>query len=145
MKHLFTFVFLAALMANGAMAQAQQTPANTVCNEKSGLQWAMNTEPDVKEYKVYVANGPGIATANPPVMPLISVPHDPTTATIDANGNKVVSYSLAVTMSEGDKYITVTALDQVGNESTHSNEIGCEYNTTPNAPFIKLNFTQPKP
>ena len=126
------------------LASAQQTPQNTVCNEKSGLQWEMNGEADMFEYEVYVANMPGIATANPPVFPLVKVPHDPATAIIDANGNKVVQYSLDVTMAEGDKYFTVKAADKSGNLSGHSNEIGCEYNTSPDAPIIKLLFGKSK-
>ena len=126
-------------------AYAQQTPANTVCNEQSGLQWDMNPESDMDHYEVYVANNPNIATANPPVNAFIRVPHDPATATIDANGNKVVTHTMQVTMSEGNKYFTVKAFDILGNGSGYSNEIGCAYNTSPGAPLIKLIFTKAKP
>ena len=139
-----SFLFASLLVSLPGLASAQQTPANTVCNEKSGLRWQMNSEADMKEYTIYVANMPGIATANPPVSPLIKVPHDPSKTTIDENGNKVVSYNLDVTMAEGDKYFTVIAGDLVGNLSGHSNEIGCEYNTSPSAPIIKLLFGKPK-
>ncbi len=142
-------VFLAAVCFTASFALseavAQQTPANTVCNEKSGLQWVMNSENDMDHYKVYVANNPNIATANPPVNALISVPHDLATATIDTNGNKVVTHQMQVTMSEGDKYFTVKAFDKSGNGSGDSNEIGCVYNTSPGAPLIKLIFTKAKP
>jgi hypothetical protein len=123
---------------------AQQTPANTVCNEKSGLQWDLNLELDVDFYTVYVTNNPNIATANPPVNGLITIPHDPASATIDSDGNKVVTHTMQVTMAEGDKYFAVSATDKSGNESLHSNEVGCEYNTTPGAPQIKLIFTKAK-
>ena len=128
--------FLTAILALCLMTlfvtevSAQETLVNTICNEKSGLEWQMNTELDMKHYDVYVSNAPGIARADPPVFPLIQVPHDPS--------KKVVTYSLDVTMSEGDKYFTVTASDMSGNMSTDSNEIGCEYNITPGAPTIKL-------
>jgi hypothetical protein len=123
---------------------AQQTPLNTVCNEKSGLQWDMNLELDVDFYTVHVANNPGIATANPPVPGLITVPHDPANAQIDNNGNKVVTHTMQVTMAEGDKYFAVSVTDKSGNQSVYSNEVGCEYNTTPGAPSIKLIFTKVK-
>ena len=125
-------------------AFAQQTPINTVCNEKSGLSWEMNKELDVDHYTIYVANGPGIANANPPVLPLAEVPHDPATAVIQPDGSKEIGFTLAVTMSEGDKFFTVTASDKSGNTSPHSNEVGCQYNTTPSAPNIRFLFVQPK-
>jgi hypothetical protein len=124
---------------------AQQTPLNTVCNEKSGLQWEMNSELDVDFYTVYVANNPNIAIANPPVNGLITIPHDPANATIDTNGNKVLTHTMDVTMAEGDKYFVVTVTDFSGNMSGYSNEAGCDYNTTPGAPQIKLIFTKAKP
>ncbi len=146
MKHLLTLLCLLAVLGAGvSTSHAQQTPANTVCNEKSGLQWEMNSESDMDHYKVYVANNPNIDTANPPVNALISVPHDPATATIDANGNKVVTHTMQVMMSEGNKYFTVKSFDKSGNGSVDSNEIGCAYNTSPGAPLIKLIFTQAKP
>ena len=137
MKHLLTLLCLLAILGVSVSgAHAQQLPADTVCNEGSGLQWDMNVEPDMKHYDVYVANSPGIATADPEVFPLVQVPHDPS--------KTVMSYNLDVTMSEGDKYFTVTASDESGNMSGHSNEIGCEYNTTPGAPTIKLLFGKTK-
>ncbi len=123
---------------------AQQTPDNTVCNEKTGLSWIMNSEADMAHYKIYVANMPGIENANPPVNVLVQVPHDPATAVIQPDGSKAIVYALEVTMAEGDKYFVVSALDQSGNESSYSNEIGCEYNTIPGAPTIKLIFARPK-
>jgi hypothetical protein len=144
--------FLSIIMALCLMAScvvteatAQQTPLNTVCNEKSGLTWELNLELDMDFYSVYVANNPNIATANPPVNALVTVIHDLTKAVIDANGNKVLQYDLDVTMAEGDKYFAITASDKSGNMSGLSNEIGCEYNTTPGAPTIRLLFGQPKP
>lgn len=105
----------------------------------------MNSELDVDFYTVYVANNPNIATADPPVNGLITLPHDPETAKIDADGNKVVTHTMLVTMAEGDKYFVVSATDNSGNQSVYSNEVGCEYNTTPGAPQIKLIFTKAKP
>jgi hypothetical protein len=147
MKHLLTIVLFTTLLLGGmgGGAYAQQTPANTVCNEKAGLGWELGPELDMDHYNVYVANNPNIAIANPPVNILVTIPHDPANAVIDENGNKVVQYSLDVTMSEGDKYFTVAAVDKSGNVSLHSNEIGCEYNTTPGALTIRLLFSNPKP
>lgn len=126
-------------------AIAQQTPANTVCNEKSGLSWDMNIEPDVSHYTLYAGNQPGNATANPPVLPLVQVPHDPQNVIIDNNGNQIVEHVLNSQLGEGDKYFTVSAHDTSGNESGHSNEIGCAYNISPNAPTLKFFFVNPAP
>lgn len=147
MKHLLTFVFITALLIGGASgAHAQQTPANTVCNEESGLQWNMNVvDNDVKDYQVYVANQADIANANPPVQILVTVPHDPTKSVIDADGNKVIKHSLNSLLAEGPKYFVVRATDTMGNISGYSNEIGCEYNVSPGAPTIQLIFTKVKP
>ena len=135
--------FLLSFSLSGTSV-AQQTPADTVCNEKSGLSWEMNKELDIDHYTIYVANGPGIANANPPVLPLVEVVHDPAKAIIQPDGTKEISYTLVVTMSEGKKYFTVTASDKTGNTSPHSNEVGCEYNTRPSAPNLKFLFVQPK-
>ncbi len=125
-------------------AFGQQTPANTTCNEKSGLSWTMNTEADMDHYTIYVASMPGIDGVNPPVPALVEVPHDPATAIIQPDGSKAIVYEMQVTMSEGSKYFVVSSTDESGNESPYSNEVGCEYNTTPGAPFIKFLFTKPK-
>ncbi len=137
MKHLLSLLcLLAVLGASVSGAQAQQTPVNTTCNEQSGLEWTMNSELDMKQYYIYVSNAPGIATADPAVFPLVQVPHD--------SSQDVVSYHLDIMMSEGAKYFTVIASDEAGNMSDHSNEIGCEYNTRPGAPTIKLLFGKTK-
>lgn len=147
MKHLLPFLLTFLLLGGlgGGISYAQQTPANSLCNEQSGLQWQMNAELDVKEYEVYVANSAGIATANPPVPILVTVPHDPATAVIDNNGNKIVSHTLNSQLAEGPKYFAVKAVDLSGNRSDYSNEPGCEYNVRPGAPLLQLMFTQPKP
>ena len=137
------FIMAVCLMAPCGLTDAgAQTPLNTVCNEKSGLQWDMNSELDVSHYTVYAANQPGIATANPPVLALVQVPHDPQNAIIDVNGNLVVEHVLNSQLAEGDKWFTVSAHDSSGNESGHSNEIGCAYNISPNAPTLKFLFVK---
>jgi hypothetical protein len=138
-------VMVLCFMTFATPVLAQQTPANTVCNEKSGLGWELGLELDIDHYNVYVANSPNIAIANPPVNILVTIPHDPANAMIDADGNKVVEYNLDVTMSEGDKYFVITVSDKSGNMSGYSNEAGCEYNTIPGVSSIRLLFTLPKP
>ena len=140
------FIMAVCLMAPCGLTDAgAQTPLNTVCNEKSGLQWDMNPELDVDHYNVYAANLPGIETANPPVNILVQIPHDPANAVLDSSGNLVVTHTLNSLLSEGDKFFTVQATDTSGNMSGHSNEIGCQYNTTPGAPTLKFLFTKPQP
>lgn len=143
MKHILISLAMAftMFMAGAVGVNAQQTPSNTVCNEKSGLQWDINGETDVLEYRVYVGNQADIEHANPPVQILVTVPHDPDSAILDADGNKIVKHDLNSLLSEGPKYFAVTAVDQVGNVSDYSNEIGCEYNVRPGAPVIQLIFT----
>lgn len=144
MRLFLTFAFAALLISTlPGPVSAQQTPANTVCNEQSGLSWDMNTEPNMDHYNVYVANQPGIETANPPVLPLVQVPHDPNNAVLDVDGNQVVEHFLNSLLSEGDKWFTVQAADNVGNLSGHSNEIGCAYDVSPDAPILKFLFVKP--
>jgi hypothetical protein len=126
MKHLFTFIFITALLASSAVAQAQQTPANTSCNDESKLQWTMGTETDLKEYRVYAANTPIDPTVDNSALILMTVPQ-PTSGS-DA------TQLLNSTLAEGDKYFRVTAVDNTGNESPMSMEVGCHYNLIPSAP-----------
>jgi len=138
------FAFLVSMSFSGT-SFAQQTPDNTVCNEKSGLSWEMNKEIDIDHYQVYVASLPDIAQTDPPVSMLIGVPHDPDSATILPDGSAEIVYEFRGTMSKGEKYFTVKAVDKSGNMSPHSNEVGCLYDTSPKAPVLKFIFTQPKP
>ena len=144
MKQLITIILLSILASVSFQGTsfAQQTPANTKCNEKSGLQWQMNPEPDVHHYAVYAANSAGIATANPPVQVLMTVDHDPSKAVIDSTGKKVFKSTLQSTLSEGDKWFAVKAVDAAGNDSNHSNEVGCDYDVSPDAPLLQLIFTK---
>jgi len=126
MRHLFTFIFIAALLMSGATAQAQQIPSNTTCNDESTLTWTMGVESDLKEYRVYTANNPIDPTVDNSALILMTVPQ-PTSGS-DA------AYLLTSSLAEGDKYFRVTAVDNTGNESGMSNEVGCHYNLVPGAP-----------
>ena len=115
---------------------AQQTPADTVCNEGSGVQWTANVEPDMDHYNLYIANNPDIKNANPAVSAL-TIPHPV--------GVGPIVHTLNATMSEGPKYFAVTASDASGNESDYSGEIGCMLDYNPNAPTLQFIFTKPIP
>jgi hypothetical protein len=117
---------LLAILIDGVIgsAHAQQTPADTKCNDESALSWTMNAETDISHYHVYSANNP--ITEVDPTMILMTVPH-PTTP-----GD--VSHPLNSNLADGPKYFRVTANDVAGNESPLSNEAGCDYNIIPAAP-----------
>lgn len=144
MKHLLTLIALVVLLASTSVgASAQQTPSNTVCNEKSGLAWDMNTEKDLAKYKIYVSNSPIDPTADNAALVLMEINHTPP---LDSSG--VVSQKLNTVLSEGDKYFRVSAVDTSDNESPLSNEIGCDYNISPMAPGnvqIILKLAPPAP
>jgi len=139
MKQLITIILLSILASVSFQSTsfAQQTPANTMCNESSGVQWTANTEPDMDHYNVYIANNPDIKNASPPVF-AITVPHP-------AVGVGSVVHTLNASMSEGPKYFSVTAADKAGNESAYSDEIGCMLDYNPNAPTLQFIFTKPVP
>jgi len=138
MKHLFTFIFITALLANSAIAQAQQTPTNTKCNDKSALSWQMNTETDMDHYNVYSSNFPLDPTIDNSALILIQVPHP-------APGATEVTHPLNSTLSDGDKYFRVSAVDKAQNESPLSKEVGCLYDKIPATPVNIQILLSPKP
>jgi len=105
---------------------AQQTPANTSCNDESKLQWTMGLEADLREYRVYAANNPIDPLVDNSTLILMTVPQP-------ANGTEAAQM-LNSSLAEGDKYFRVTAVDNVGNESTMSLEVGCNYDLIPSTP-----------
>lgn len=122
-------------------AGAQQTPADTTCNQKSKLQFDMNSETDMASYNVYYKPAAGVTNADPV---LANIVHDTTTVTTDTSGQQVITSNVFAPLVEGDVYFAVSALDKTGNESILSTEIGCKYDTIPGQPtgiIIQLEFT----
>ena len=130
MKVFLTVLFASLLLVSTSYAQETLK----VCNEKSGLTWNMNSESDIDKYRVYASNAPIPDDPLDPTLILMEMPHTPENAVDDGNGNFSVSKKLDSTLSEGDKYFRVTAVDLTGNESAYSNEDACNYNKIPNAP-----------
>jgi hypothetical protein len=108
-------------------ASAQQVPSNTKCNDKSVLQWNMNAEADMDHYNVYSSNFPIDVTIDNTSLILLQVPHPTPGAT-------EVVHPLKSTLSDGEKYFRVSAIDQTGNESPLSSEVGCMYDKIPATP-----------
>lgn len=108
-----------------------------ICNEKSGLEWDMNTEADMKEYVLYHSPTVGVTKTKADVVQLI-IPHDPSQAVDNGDGTFSVIHKLV--MPEGDRFMALTARDAAQNETDLSNEVGCLVNGTPKTPSIILRF-----
>ena len=134
----FILVLLLSLLPS--LSYAQQTPDNTICNERTALRWTMGTEPDLYKYRVYMSTAPMTEKREDNIYQEIL--HASLTPAVDAEGNENLSGQLPELSIEGPKYFRLTAFDDVGNESEMSNEAGCTYNQTPSAPMIHLYFTK---
>jgi hypothetical protein len=86
----------------------------------------MGLEADLREYRVYAANNPIDPLVDNSTLILMTVPQP-------ANGTDAAQM-LDSSLAEGDKYFRVTAVDNVGNESTMSLEVGCNYDLIPGTP-----------
>jgi hypothetical protein len=78
------------------------------------LTWDANTEPDMARYTVYTWRGDTATAA-------LTVPHPAGTATLD----------LAVRWQYERIGFTLTATDEAGNESAHSNKVVAVFSPTP--------------
>ena len=87
----------------------------------------MNAETDMDHYNLYSSNFPLDPTIDNSSLILLQVPHP-------APGATEVIHPLNSTLSDGDKYFRVTAVDKALNESPMSNEVGCLYDKIPSAP-----------
>jgi hypothetical protein len=118
---------------------AQQTPINTNCNDESKLSWQMNVETDMDHYNVYSSNFPLDPTIDNSSLILVQVPHP-------APGVTEVLHPLKSTLSDGDKYFRISAIDKAGNESPLSKEVGCKYDKIPATPVnIQIILKQQAP
>lgn len=92
----------------------------------------MNSEPDMDHYNVYSSNFPLDPTIDNTSLILLQVPHP-------SPGATEVLHPLKSTLSDGDKYFRVSAVDGAGNESPLSMEVGCKYDKIPATPVnIKI-------
>jgi hypothetical protein len=97
----------------------------------------MGTEGDLKEYKVYAANTPIDPTVDNTNLLLMTVPQP--------SSGSDAEQQLNSTLAEGDKYFRVTAVDNAGNESPMSLEVGCNYNLIPGTPGNVIIILKQKP
>jgi len=140
MRHIQGFLptqlFLLVVLAFGfpALGLSQALP---VCNEKSGLAWKYNSEPDMEKYTLYYGPNGGIIKGGTGVG-TIDIPHDPSTAIDNGDGTFTVVHKIA--LPEGDTFFAISASDKSGNESPLSNEVGCKIDGTPLTPTIELRF-----
>ena len=110
-----------------------------VCNEKSSLQWTMNTEPDMDHYMVYhdsVTVVKGAATVQ-----VFNVPHDPSSSVPGTGGEPTVVEKFPQ-LPEGPRFFRVSSMDNAvpPNESGLSNEVNCDVNMSPATPTLILQF-----
>lgn len=117
---------------------AQELP---VCTTANGLQWELNTEPDMARYHIYKSTTPeSIVVGLTP--PYASVNHEPETL---PDGTMVIQTTIPIPIEDGPTYFAVTALDTSENESPLSNEVGCVIEFPPNAPtgLMIIQFVSP--
>ena len=133
MKYILAALFSVFLLAT-TVPTAQAQTALPICHQKSALLWEMNEEADMLKYVIYVSNNPIDVEVDNAALALMEVAHDPATAVDDGAGNLTIKEAMTFTLSEGDKYFRVSAIDKVGNESGMSNEASCTYDKIPNTP-----------
>ena len=143
------FLLIAVILVFGfpALGFSQTLP---ICNEKSGLAWDMNVEPDMDKYTLYHSSDSGIVLGRDPMTGMVTVganvqsitiPHDPSSAIDNGDGTFMVVHRIA--LPEGDRFMVLTASDKSQNETDGSNEVGCKIDGTPRTPTIELRFNLP--
>ena len=103
-----------------------QTPYE--CGPGKGLAWNANSEPDVKEYRVYAAP---VATQIYKVV--ATVAHDLSKIVTLPDGTKTIQGGMAQ-VPDGLTEFLVTAVDTSDNESDPSNHLICNVQLPPNPP-----------
>lgn len=120
-------ILSASVVRPASEARAQTVP---VCSpaKPCAITWTANTEPDMKEYRVYLSPTSGLYGA-----PALTVPH-PTTESRTS--------SLGV-LTDRTYFLVVTAVDQDGNESGFSNEVSFRFDGPPSPPQLTITVTVP--
>lgn len=132
MKKLGFLTMMLLMLFGASVANA------AVCNEKSSLQWKMNTETDMDHYTVWHDSVTVVEGAT--TLQSFDVPHDPSTAIPDpGTGDPTVVHQFP-SLPEGARFFKVEAFDAVGNGSGHSNEVDCDVNMSPATPTLILKF-----
>ena len=116
-------------LCNVSLSPAFATSVTCSAAKPCVIQWNANTEPDLKEYRLYLSQ---VAGQYGPV-PKIVIPK-PTA--------QLSSISLGALL-DGVYFVTLTALDLGGNESAKSNEVSFTYDGIPAAPVITISVTVP--
>jgi len=99
-----------------------------LCGDASPIQWDMNSESDMAEYRVYTATTAG--TINPATQsPTWTVPH-----VINPATPNLIVYTLNAVIPDGITYFAVAARDTSSNQSGLSNELVCNLQIGPSAP-----------
>jgi len=114
---------------------AQELP---LCNERSILMWDMGSESDLASYRVYLSPSP--LTDRLPELVFHELAKADFQIVTEASGQQSITDTMASIPPEGPIYMRVTAVDQSGNESLFSNEVGCLFNATPSVPVIRLHL-----
>lgn len=118
-------IILMALCLLGVPAFAQTTP---VCGPDKGLAWDANSEPDMKDYRVYAA------PVDTQVYEVVAtVVHDLSKAVTLPDGTKTIQGGMAK-VADGLTEFYVTARDASDNESDPSNHLICNVQLPPNPP-----------
>ena len=104
-----------------AVAAYADGPVWTPSTEVRQIAWDANTEPDMKEYRVYRRLEGSDYDMSAPWM---VVPHPQTSPTVGVMDMD----------DEGQNWIIVTAVDQSDSESEPSNEVGFVWDMPPSAP-----------
>lgn len=137
MKQLFSLLVVFCWL--GLTPMLVNAQSGKVCNEKGGLSWEMNIEPDMKEYHVYHGTFANLQKGSVGVE-VITIAHDPSAAVDNGDGTKTVIHRHAA-LPEGQRYFKVSALDQAGNESDLSIEVDCKLDFSPATPNLELRMT----
>lgn len=123
-----TVMVLLGFVASLALAQ---TPP--LCGTGHPIQWDLNSEPDMKEYRLYASLSP--SSIDPLTQsPAWTIVHDLSKAETLQDGTKILKTTLSPAIPDGPTYFAVTAVDDSGNESGLSNELYCNLQVSPKTP-----------
>lgn len=107
-----------------SVAAAQTVPTCTPAVPCT-IQWIPNSEPDMKEYRVLLSKTAGQYDAAKPAAVIIHPAASGSTAKVG-------------TLDDGQHFLVVVAVDQVGNVSAYSNEVTFRFDGPPGGPVIEL-------
>lgn len=134
-KLLFIVALVFAVCVTPAFAQEMP-----VCGKGSGLEWDVNTEPDIKEYVMWAA------TVESQIYYIMgTVQHDPSKIVVREDGSSAIQGGY-LTVKDGPTEFFITAKDQAGNESDPSEHVICNVQLPPGSPTglkVVIQFVNP--